>query len=110
MFKKMMLAVACALVLTGCPATVPPKLSPAAPLSNPSLPVPVGKYVLNWKVITKKTPITDEHVYVGLTYDQSLQLKLMIEDQLRYIKDANSVMCFYRVPLKEQRCETIAPK
>lgn len=92
-------------MMFGCTTKQPePKPEPQAVITHPALPSPVGKYVLHWKVIPQ-----DDHVYVALPYDESLQLKTMIEDMLRYARESNSVMCYYRRDLKEQRCLTITP-
>ena len=98
--KKLLFVLAACVMLTGCPGTFP--TAPPANLSHPALPGPVGKYNLHWKVIPQK-----DFVYVALTYDESLQLKLMIEDLLRYSRESNSVMCYYRRELAESRCLTI---
>jgi hypothetical protein len=98
--KKLLWVLAACVMLTGCPGTLP--VAPPATISHPALPSPVGKYKLKWKVIPQ-----GDHVYVALTYDESLQLKLMIEDLLRYSRESNSVMCYYRRELAEPRCLTI---
>lgn len=87
-------------MMMGCASK--PVVEPSAVITHPALPTPVGKYNLHWKVIPR-----DDAVYVALTYDESLQLKLMIEDLLRYTKESNSIMCSYRRDLKEARCLTI---
>lgn len=87
-------------MMMGCASK--PIVEPSATISHPALPGPVGKYNLHWKVIPQK-----DFVYVALTYDESLQLKLMIEDLLRYSRESNTVMCSYRRELAEPRCLTI---
>lgn len=84
-------------ILSGCQTNVVEAPKPST--IHPELPAPVGKYNVKWKVIPQ-----DDHVYVGLTYDDSLQLKLMIEDLLRYIRESNTALCSYRRDLQEPRC------
>jgi len=98
MKKLLMASIFCAM-LVGCGHDPVKSPEPQSVISHPALPAPVGKYNLHWKVIPQ-----DDHVYVALTYDESLQLKTMIEDLLRYTREANSVMCSYRRDLKETRC------
>lgn len=96
MFKKTIM-IACALAMFGC-ANEPPSMS------HPALPAPISPYTFHWKVI----PLED-HVYVGLTYDESLRLKVLMEDMTRYMRDSNAVMCFYRNELNEFRCQEAPP-
>lgn len=96
MFKNTVMA-ACLLAMLGC-ATEP------EPLSHPALPAPISPYTFHWKVI----PLED-HVYVGLRYDESLRLKVLMEDMTRYMRDSNAVMCFYRKELNEIRCQSVTP-
>lgn len=96
MFKKALM-VACALVMVGC-------ASDPEPLSHPALPTPISPYTFHWKVIT-----LEDHVYVGLRYDESLRLKVLMEDMTRYMRDSNAVMCFYRKELNEIRCQEAPP-
>jgi hypothetical protein len=96
MFKKTLM-VACVLAMVGCTHT-------PEPMSHPTLPTPISPYTFHWKVI----PLED-HVYVGLTYDESLRLKVLMEDMTRYMRDSNAVMCFYRKELNEYRCLEAPP-
>lgn len=98
MFKKAVM-IACALALFGCASEPVPE-----PISHPALPTPISPYTFHWKVI----PLED-HVYVGLTYDESLRLKVLMEDMTRYMRDSNAVMCFYRKELNEIRCQEAPP-
>lgn len=96
MFKKTIM-IACVLAMFGCSNKVPHD-------SHPALPDPISPYTFHWKVI----PLED-HVYVGLTYDESLRLKVLMEDMTRYMRDSNAVMCFYRKELNEFRCQEAPP-
>lgn len=91
MFAKKALIVAAMLAMFGCKSS--------ETISDPPLPTPISPYTFHWKVIP-----TDGRVYVALPYDESLRLRVMMEDMTRYMRDANAVMCFYRKALEEPRC------
>lgn len=100
--KKLLTASIFCAMLMGCGHTPVAPPEPKGVVTHPALPTPVGKYNLHWKVIPQ-----DDHVYVALPYDESLVLKTMIEDMLRYTRESNSVMCYYRRELQEPRCAPI---
>ncbi|MNO96577.1 hypothetical protein D3C76_882530 [compost metagenome] len=95
MFKKALM-VAAVLAMFGCSSTPDP--------SHPALPTPISPYTFHWKVL-----VQEDHVYVALTYDESLRLKVLMEDMTRYMRDSNAVMCFYRKDLNEYRCQEAPP-
>ncbi len=107
MLAKNAIIIACTLSLFGCSLfqskPEPEPVKPSVILNHPRLPTPVSTYKVNWKVM----PQEDGKVYVGLSYDDSLVMRAMLEDLVRYTRDANSVICFYRKDLHEPRCANL---
>lgn len=104
MFAKTLTMLAAAVLLSGCNLFSrqpdPEPVQATTIINHPRLPVPVSAYKVQWKVI----PQENGKVYVALSYDDSLVMRAMLEDLMRYTRDANSVMCFYRKDLAEPRC------
>lgn len=69
-------------------------------LVHPELPTPVSNYKLDWKVLVLK-----DDVYIALNYNDSLEMRKLLEDMKRYIKESNNIMCYYRKDLKEDFCK-----
>lgn len=87
------------LLLVGCSQVNNVQVKPSDLSADPSWPSPVKPVKVNWVVTNiENTP------YVGLTYKDSLDLRIWLEDIKRYIVDVNNMVCYYRTPLKEERC------
>lgn len=82
-----------------CSCATKEKVVQSETLIHPTWPTPINPYTFNWKVI----PV-DDKVYVGLEYAESLEFRIFLEDVKRYVKESNSMICFYREDLKEKRC------
>lgn len=100
MWKGVILALS--LLLSGCMWNDKPTdaTQPRTTIVHPSWPVTVQPYRFDWRVVV----INDEEVLVGLSYDQSLDFRLFLEDVKRYMGESNRVICYYREELKESRC------
>lgn len=95
MFKQMIAALALSF-LVGC-QTQPPVKSDVA--IHPDWPHPIQAYAFDWRVVE-----VDGKIIVGLEYNDNLEFRLLLEDVKRYVKDTNSMICFYRGDLKELKC------
>lgn len=98
MLKSILTALAC-VVLTSCASNVQTPSAVVNTQQHPVWPTPVLPYKFDWKVL-----LEGDKVYVGLEYDQSVEFRVFLEDVKRYMKESNSVICFYREDLKESRC------
>lgn len=66
---------------------------------HPDLPRPVDPYRFDWVVIEDQ-----DKPYVALTFDDSLKFRQYLEDILRYIRDSNEVICYYREGQDDDIC------
>ena len=67
---------------------------------DPSWPKPIKTYSTEWKVI-----VVDGSAYMALPYGESQEFRIWLEDIKRYVSESNDMICYYRAPLKEARCE-----
>lgn len=103
MLKRLFIIILISVFLIGCKTTEQAPNTPAV-INHPTWPTPILPYTFQWKVIQ-----VEDEVYVGLEYNQSLEFRVFLEDLKRYIKESNSLICFYREDLKESRCFTLNP-
>lgn len=87
-------------VVSGCTQAPVKTISEPKRIIHPELPAPVSSYAFEWKVVV----IDDKNVVIGLSYDQSIDFKIFLEDVKRYISESNVILCSYRKDLKENRC------
>jgi hypothetical protein len=78
---------------------------PKETLIHPERPVAVRPYSFDWKVVV----LEDQSVIIGLSYDQSLEFRIFLEDIRRFINETNKTLCFYRSELKEIQCQIKNP-
>lgn len=71
------------------------------PVINPTWPDSIKEYKANWEV-----KVIDGKPFVGMSFEDSQEFRIWLDDVLRYTKEANNMVCFYRAPLKEKRCES----
>jgi hypothetical protein len=69
---------------------------------HPSWPEPIAQYEANWQV-----KVIDGKAWVGMPFEESQELRIWLNDVKRYVHDQKSVICYYRIPLKEERCKTM---
>lgn len=67
---------------------------------HPELPRPVQSQQVDWIIIEQ-----DDGVYVGTSYQQFLNHLESEEDKLRYIRQINKSICYYRQDLEEEFCQ-----
>mgnify|MGYP001175442926 CR=1 FL=1 len=97
--KKICVLLLGSLIIYGC-STKPPVVIYDVPKVDPVWPEQITPVNIKWKVVN-----VNDKPYVGTSYQESLQFRIWMEDVYRYIKDANSMICFYRTHLNEQKCE-----
>lgn len=98
LIKSILTALVC-VVLSSCSSVDKVSVTEVKTQQHPVWPTPITTYNFDWKVL-----IEGEKVYVGLEYDQSVEFRVFLEDVKRYMKESNSMICFYREDLKESRC------
>ena len=69
-------------------------------LVHPELPRPVQNQTTDWIIIEN-----EEGVFVAAPYQQFLNHLEGQEDILRYIRQINSTVCYYRKELEEEFCQ-----
>lgn len=94
--KKLIIPI---MLLTGCASVVP--TSPEVPKIHPQWPAPVSPIDVNWKVINQEGP------QVALSYKESQDLRIWLEDVKRYLQQMKTMVCYYRVELNEPKCEKL---
>lgn len=95
--KKLLLAMVCGLALVGCTTT---HQTVVQQKSDPAWPDPIQPYQENsFKVIEQGGKI-----WVGMPFEDSQNFRIWLNDIQRYVKDQNSMICYYRSHLKESRC------
>jgi|AntRauTorcE11898_2_1112593.scaffolds.fasta_scaffold02696_3 hypothetical protein len=72
---------------------------------HPELPRPVQNQNIDWVIIEK-----EEKVFVGTPYQKFLNHLESQEDIIRYIRQINRSVCFYRKELEEVFCKQIKDK
>ncbi|ARW57648.1 Rz-like spanin [Serratia phage CHI14] len=93
------LAICLSIFMVGCSQSVP--VTPHEIVRvDPSWPDPIKTWQGKWQV-----KMIDGIAFVGMPYNESQDFRVWLNDVNRYIKDANGVICYYRAPLKEPRCE-----
>lgn len=85
-------------LLAGCSNT-PPE-APKVEKQHPSWPDSLASYKAKWEV-----KIIDGQAWVGMPFERSQELRVWMNDFSRYVQDSVGMICYYRVELKEARCE-----
>lgn len=78
------------LLIVGCSSNSTTPLTQIPSLSVP-FPKPIQSYHFDWEVLVR-----EDKPYVMLPYDQAIDLRIYMEDILRYIRDSNDVICYYK--------------
>lgn len=101
MFKKLIVFLVVILIIGGC-SSIKHETYELSVDSNihPSMPKPVVGFKPKFDVI-----VIDDVSYVTMSYKDSQDLRVFMNDMFRYIKESNELLCFYRHELKEIRCE-----
>jgi len=108
--SKIVLGFLLVIILSGCASqpNPPTDVRFSQPFSHPELPNPVQPYKFDFYVVTEDNVeefINQPKVFVAIEYQQTLDFRQFLEDMKRFMLEANGVICYYRVDLKEQFCE-----
>lgn len=95
--KYLLAAVLTIGLLSGCSQKVPEVHQ--TPILHPSWPDPIKPWTGKWQVVE-----VDGRPFVGMPFSESQDFRIWLNDVLRYTKDANSMICYYRTDLKEPKC------
>lgn len=93
MFKRIIIIVSVTLLISGC-CLFQDKDEPATEeitQSHPQLPTPVRFRQYNWVVVE-----VDGQRYISLPYNDFIDYLSDQQDVLRYIRESNAIICFYR--------------
>lgn len=99
MFKMILLVLS--IFLAGCEFL---PFTEKSTVYHPPMPRQISVYNVDWKVI-----VIDDVPYVALTYEDSLEFRIFLEDVHRYIIESNAVLCFYNKS-DDSRCTIIKDK
>lgn len=66
---------------------------------HPTLPRPISDLQIDWNVIEYESQI-----YIATTYQEYLDYLQYQQDVIRYIKQINKTVCFYRKDLNDEIC------
>lgn len=101
--KKLALLLLSGIMLSGCVTHQPTLIQQKA---DPTWPDPIQQYQVNsFKVINQNGKL-----WVGMSFDDSQNFRIWLNDIKRYVKDQDSMICYYRSQLKENRCLPYLPK
>ena len=94
--KSKLLAISLCAILVGC------QQAPTKTIQvDPEWPSSVGALSASWKVVN-----INGEPWVGMPFeDFQIKFRPWMNDITRYIADQKSMICYYRAPLKEPKCE-----
>ena len=84
-------------LLAGCNSTAPVKQE--TPILHPTWPDQIRPWTGKWQV-----KVIDGQAWVGMPFEESQNFRGWLNDVMRYVKDANGTICYYRHDLKEPKC------
>lgn len=96
--KRMISAVCLSLALVGCSQALP-EVKPA-PRVDATWPDPIKEYQAEWQVHE-----IDGQKWVGMPFTEFQDFRIWTNDILRYVQQSNNMICYYRAPLKEPKCQ-----
>lgn len=67
---------------------------------HPEMPRPISAYYPKLYI----EEFDDGELYVYMTFRDSQNMRIMLNDTHRYIKESNDLLCFYRKKLNEEFC------
>lgn len=91
----------CMLMLSGC-ASKPVVLEQPDTFVHPDWPTPVQPVHIKWNAIASED---GQDVRVQMSLDDSIELRIFLEDIRRYVADMNDTLCFYRPD--DERCQPL---
>lgn len=95
--KRLAAAVLTIGLLAGCSSGVPEL--PQQQTLHPSWPDQIKPWNGKWTIVE-----VDGKAFVGMPWEESQEFRIWLNDVLRYTKDANGMICYYRSELKEPKC------
>lgn len=84
--------IAAVLLLSAC--------APKPHVVDPSWPAPIMPYEAKWEV-----HVIDGVPFVGMPFAESQKFRIFMDDTVRYVKDSNDMICYYRSHLEEPKCK-----
>lgn len=99
------------LTIVGCAVkTTDPK---PMQVMHPSRPNPVNMTPVVWRALVPQTKedltATNDYSYMCLDWSGYLTMGQNMQSMLRYIKDENALLCYYRKDLNEIQCTPASP-
>lgn len=88
--------------LYGCSTHVPVSETEKPFTMHPTMPKPVTPRNVKFEVVA----VEDEKPYVRMNMADYQKLGVYMEDVLRYVRNINGVVCFYRHDLNENFCKS----
>ena len=98
--KKLIAVTLVSIIVTGCTTTNTIIEEDIVNKVHPTMPRGIKVYypVLYLDVFD------DGELYTYMTFKDSQNLRIMLNDTYRYIKESNDLLCFYRKKLNEEFC------
>lgn len=98
--KKLIVATITSLLIVGCSTTKIEYVDETIDDIHPTLPRGIKPYYPTLYLDV----FEDGELYTYMTFRDSQNMRIMLNDTYRYIKETNDVLCFYRKKLKEEFC------
>lgn len=96
--KRLIPAVCLSMLLVGC--NQEPRVASEAVRVDVAWPNPIGELASEWEVVS-----VNGQPYVGMPFEQfQTGFRPWLNDVKRYMKDSKSMICYYRTPLNEPKC------
>lgn len=96
--RRILLALGLSVFMVGCSQNAP--VAQEKVRIDVDWPNPISELKAEWQVID-----VQGQPWVGMSFeDFQTKYRPWMNDVLRYTRDINSVVCFYRAPLKEPKC------
>lgn len=106
-----LIIIATVIFVSGCSLTPEPQVVTKVvyvdkPLTHYPLPEPVNFHDGQIHIITKETirDYPDNVVFQAFEWNDGQELRISLEDMVRYVQELTAVLCSYRKSLEEARC------
>lgn len=76
---------------------------------HPARPLPIQMITPEWKMLTPSTVDSyikddEQYTYMAITWEDYLMMGQNMQSIIKYLKDNNVLLCYYRKDLKEPQC------